>query len=167
MGRVGRTLADALIEFGIGYGAVERDQRRFAEALADGYAVAFGDVADPRLWGPVGMSERRLSAVTAPSYEVSSELTPMARQLYPSLKRYALVRSEEDRERFRSIGMHPVMDRSVPPGLDLAGAILAELGIEAEAIGAWKRRQQERALGALELARSEDQPVLPTLEPAA
>jgi hypothetical protein len=105
--------------------------------------------------------------VTAPSYEVSSELTPMARQLYPKLKRFAYLRSAEDRERFQGIGMHPVVDRSVPPGLDLAGAILTEIGIEPEAIGAWKRRQQERALGALELARNQDQPVLPTLEPAA
>jgi len=46
MGRVGRTLADALTEFDIGYSALEHDQRRLSEAVADGYSVVFGDI-----WG--------------------------------------------------------------------------------------------------------------------
>ena len=32
MGRTGRTLADALTEFDIGYAAIERDQQRLREA---------------------------------------------------------------------------------------------------------------------------------------
>lgn len=50
MGRVGRTLADALIKFGIGYDAVERDEARLRDAVADGYNASFGDFADPRIW---------------------------------------------------------------------------------------------------------------------
>jgi hypothetical protein len=61
MGRRGRAVADALVEFGIGYAAVERDQRRLREAVADGYVVAYGDVGDPRLWGAVAMQGRRIS----------------------------------------------------------------------------------------------------------
>ena len=78
MGPVGRTLADALNEFGIGYSGIERDQRRLAEAVADGYIAAFGDLSDPRLWEPMALHGRRLSAVTEPSYEAVSELAPIA-----------------------------------------------------------------------------------------
>jgi CPA2 family monovalent cation:H+ antiporter-2 len=152
MGTVGRTLADALTEFGIQYGAVERDQHRLAEATADGYAVAFGDAGDPRLWEAVGMQGRQIAAVTAPSYEVSSGLTPLARQHSPHLKRFAVVHDDTERDRFRAIGMHPVLDRSVPPGLDLAQAVLTELGMEPDAIGSWMRRQQERTLEARDVA---------------
>ena len=147
MGRVGRTLADALNEFGIGYSAVERDQRRLSEAVADGYAAVFGDMADPRLWDPIAVHGRKISALTAPSYEVSSELTPMARQLYPNLLRYAVVADDAEAERFHALGLRAVVDRSFPPGLDLAAAVLGELGIDADALTGWMRRQQERALG--------------------
>ena len=147
MGRVGRTLADALNEFGIGYNAVERDQRRLSEAVADGYAAVFGDMADPRLWNPIAVHGRKISALTAPSYEVSSELTPMARHLYPSLLHYAAVADDAEAVRFHALGIRAVVDRSVPPGLDLAAAVLGKLGIDADALTGWMRRQQGRALG--------------------
>ena len=147
MGRVGRTLADGLNEFGIGDSAVERDQRRLSEAVADGYAAVFGDMADPRLWDPIAVHGRKISALTAPSYEVSSELTPIARQLYPNLLRYAVVADDTEAERFHALGICAVVDRSFPPGLDLAAAVLGELGIDADALTDWMRRQQKRALG--------------------
>ena len=146
MGRVGRTLADALNEFGIGYVAVERDQRRLSEAVADGYAAVFGDMADSRLWDPIAVHGRRISVLTAPSYDVSSGLTPMAQTLYPNLVRFAAVADDREAERFRGIGLRAVVDRSFPPGLDLATAVLGELGIEADSLSRWMRHQQERSL---------------------
>jgi len=68
------------------------------------------------------------------------------RELFPDLKRVAVVRHQEEVERFRSIGVLPIVDRSVPPGLDLAALVLAELGIDSDRIGDWMRRQQERVL---------------------
>jgi K+:H+ antiporter len=146
MGRTGRTLADALTEFDIGYGAIERDRKRLSEAAADGYNVAFGDLSDPRIWEPVALHGRKLSVLTAPVFEVSEELGPTVRRLFPNLKRIAVVRDGDEAERFRSIGVLPVVDRSVPAGLDLAVFVLSELGVDPERIGEWMRRQQERAL---------------------
>ena len=144
MGRIGRTLADALTEFEIGYEALERDDKRFREAVADGYTVTFGDIGDPRMWEPLALHGRRLSVITAPSFEVASGLTPKA--LYPELKRIAVVHSDDEAEQFRTLGITPVIDRSVPRGLDVAMIVLGEMAIDADAIGAWMHRQQERAL---------------------
>ncbi len=147
MGRVGRTLANSLHEFGIGYMAMERDDKRLREAVADGYEVVFGDFGDPRIWEPVALHGRRLSILTAPSFEVTSSVATIGRALYPDLKRIAVVHSHEDAERFRSIGVQPILDRSIPPGLDVTAQVLSEMGVEAERIGDWMRRIQERALG--------------------
>jgi len=146
MGMIGRTLADALTEFGIGYIAIERDQRRLAQAVADGYIAAFGDIADPRLWEPVAMHGRQISVITAPSFATASEVVPVVRLLYPDLKQFAVVVEGSEAERFRELGMRAVVDRSVPPGLDLAVAVLTELGLDEQAIGSWMRRYQARAL---------------------
>jgi CPA2 family monovalent cation:H+ antiporter-2 len=144
MGPVGRTLADALTEFEIGYAAIERDQRQFALAVADGYAVAFGDASDHRIWEPLAMQGRRVTVITAPRFETSRDISPLIGKLFPNLKRYAVVTTEEDRERFAGIGMTPILDRSRPAGLDVAMAVLTELGVEDEKIGDWMRRAQER-----------------------
>ena len=144
MGRVGRTLADALIEFGIGYDAVERDETRLREAIADGYNAAFGDVADPRIWEPVTMYGRSFSVLTAPSLEVSRELTEAARERYPALVRIAVVSDYQDAALFRSAGLRPVVDGSKPPGLDVSAYVLTELGISPDRIALWVAKAQER-----------------------
>jgi TrkA-N domain/Sodium/hydrogen exchanger family len=146
MGPIGRTVADALTEFEIKYAGIERDHQRFAEANADGYTAVFGDAADPRIWEPMAMHERSMVVLTAPRLEVSRSLTPLAARSYPNLKRYAVVADAAEREAYAATGLHPVIDRSVPRGIDIAAAILRELRIDDDAIGGWMRRQQNRAL---------------------
>lgn len=146
MGRVGRTLADALIEFEIGYDAIERDETRLREAIADGYNASFGDVADPRLWEAVMLHGRRFSVLTAPSLEVSRDLTPAAQERFPGLTRIAVVADETEADRFRSAGLRPVIDRSRPPGLEVAAQVLAELGTDPTRIDLWVRQIREREL---------------------
>jgi CPA2 family monovalent cation:H+ antiporter-2 len=149
MGPVGRTVADALSEFNIAYGAIERDERRFTEANADGYSVVFGDAADPRIWKPVAMDERKMVVVTEPKLDVSRDIKPLADLAYPALKRYAVAADASDREAFVEAGLLPIIDRSLPRGLDMAAAVLRDLGIDDAAIGAWKQRAQDRALDVL------------------
>jgi hypothetical protein len=55
---------------------------------------------------------------------------------YPHLKRFAVVKNEVEAQRSREFGLLPVVDRSSPLGLDVATAVLAELGQSAVAIDA-------------------------------
>jgi CPA2 family monovalent cation:H+ antiporter-2 len=147
MGRRGRAVADALTELDIAYVAVERDPRRLGEAVADGYAVAYGDAGDPRLWGAVALEERRISVLTAPSLEISAGLTAMARTYFPDLKRFAAVTDAETSAVFAAAGMVPVVDGESLPGLALAVAVLTELGVASERVDAWAARHRDRFLG--------------------
>ena len=145
MGRRGRALADALCHFGVGYSAVERDQHRLSEAVADGYATVFGDMSDPRLWEPVAGQGRRFSVITSPSFDESNELTHFAKASHPNLKRIAVVGDQTNADRFRSIGIESVIDASDPPGLDLCAYVLNELGVEGAHVQAWNSRQRSNA----------------------
>jgi CPA2 family monovalent cation:H+ antiporter-2 len=154
MGDVGRSVADALEANDVPYDAVEMDHDRFLAASADGYPVAFGDVGDVRLMAMLAMAERSAVVVTVVRYEVSNALTPIMRDRYPNLIRFIAVDSEEDRARFEAIGMRPVVNRSVPRGLDLAAAVLRSQGVDEAGIRAWMQRQQERALEAAAVRRA-------------
>ncbi|MBC7781406.1 MAG: cation:proton antiporter [Proteobacteria bacterium] len=146
MGSTGHTLADALTEFEIDYAAIEPDDRRLREAIADGYKVAFGDIADPRIWEPLALHGRKLSVITAPTFEIARELAPIAHARFPDLQQVAVVNDEAAAVQYRSIGVVPIVDRSMPSGLDLAVYVLGQLGVDQARIGQWMRRQHERSL---------------------
>ncbi|MGH6746207.1 NAD-binding protein [Novosphingobium sp.] len=140
----GRTIADALNSFGIGYSAIEDDPQRLREAVADGYHVMFRSLGDPRFWGPAAMAGRQLSILTMPSLDQSTGLTPMARRFFPDLTRIAVVGGSVEAEEFAAVGLSPVIDNAIPPGLDAASAVLDRLGIGAEDIENWAARQRRR-----------------------
>jgi len=148
MDEVGRTVADALEANDVPYDSIEMDYDRFLAASADGYPVAFGDPGDVRLMETLAFTERETVVVTIVRYEVSKALMPIMRDRYPNLTRFIGVDTDEDKIRFENVGMRPVVNRSVPRGIDLAAAVLRVQRVDEVRIQAWMRRQQERALQA-------------------
>ncbi|MGF7149030.1 CPA2 family monovalent cation:H+ antiporter-2 [Sphingomonas zeicaulis] len=149
MNQRGRTVADALTAFDIKYAAIENDEQRLREATADGYHVVFGDYFDPRIWEPLGMAGRRISVITAPSFETSSGITPIARHFLPGLTRVAIVADSNEAARFAEIGLVPVIESGMP-GLDAAVAVLERLDMDAEAIAQWRDGQVLREVATVE-----------------
>jgi Kef-type K+ transport system membrane component KefB len=149
MGELGRCVADALGTHGIAYLAIEMDHDRFVRANADGYPVAFGDAGDLRLMETFQIAQRATIVVTITRYEVSQALTPILRERYPRLARFVSVLNDEERQQFETLGMNAIVNRSMPPGLDLAAAVLRAHGVPAEKIHAWMERQQNQALQTL------------------
>jgi Kef-type K+ transport system membrane component KefB len=144
MGRIGRTVADALIHFDIAYVGLERDQRRLREAIADGYSASFGDATDIRLWESVELHSRKISVLTAPKLESVTVNSPVAIAQYPNLKRVAVAASESEAEQFRRIGVQAVVERGSPHGSHIAAAVLEELGCDAAKIAACMQQLGER-----------------------
>lgn len=148
MGEVGRRVADGLEAHAIPYTAIEMDHERFIRANADGYPVAYGDVADLRLLETLEIARRPSIVITIIRYEVSQSLTPIVRERYPHLTRFVAVDSEEEKARFEALCMQAVVNRSFPKGLELAAAVLKAHGIGEQKIQDWMRRQQDQALEA-------------------
>lgn len=146
MGEVGRRVADALESHHIAYTALEMAHDRFVRANADGYVVAFGDLADLRLMETLQIEQRMTVVITLARYEISQELTPILRERYPHLKRFVAVDTAEEKAKFDALGMKAVVTRSIPRGLDLAAAVLLGHGIDEQTLYGWMRREQERAL---------------------
>jgi CPA2 family monovalent cation:H+ antiporter-2 len=147
MGDVGRTVADALEEFGIGYDAVERNPSRLRSAVADGYNAFFGDAADTRLWRVFDIEGRRYSVMTAASIDAAEDWIPTARAMFPKLHRLWVARSEDEAAQLNELGLEAVVTSDDVPGIEAAEALLAAFGIAPERISCWSERQRARVAG--------------------
>lgn len=152
MGRIGRSIADVLIEFSVDYCGLERDSRRLRRAIADGYNAQFGDGSDIRLWEPVDLHQRKISILTAPDLDEQMQMSPIARANYPDLKRFAVVSDEITGEQLRSLGITPIVERNPSSVFNTVAAVLLELGHSPVEIDSWTKREVEKKLDPSSLA---------------
>jgi CPA2 family monovalent cation:H+ antiporter-2 len=144
MGARGRAVADALIEFGIGYLGVEADEKRLRNAIADGYKVIFGRMDDPRLWQPMAIGGRKLNVLSDPDFETAAEIAPAIREQYPELPLLAAALDADDARHFADIGIEAI-DDPYGDGTPLAKEVLTELGVDQAAIEEWIAKRKEAA----------------------
>lgn len=137
MNQVGYTLARAFAFHKIPYIAIDWDRRRFLEATAAGYTVTYGQPSDLRFWDTLGVSRSRAICIAIQRLEISEQLTPIMKRLYPSLLRFVAVGDSVDAAKYADLGLIPFPDRGVPPGLEMACAVLREIGAEEEDILEW------------------------------
>jgi CPA2 family monovalent cation:H+ antiporter-2 len=130
------------MEFGIGYLGVEAEENRLRDALADGYAVIFGRMDDPRLWQPMAIEGRKLNVLSDPGFETAAEIMPAIREQYPELRLLAAALDAGDAKHFAEIGIEAV-DDSFGDGTPLAKEVLTELGIEPASIEEWIARRRQ------------------------
>ena len=144
MGDVGRTIADALEEFNIGYDAVERDGARLRSAVADGYNASFGDASDTRLWRALDLGGRQFSVMTASSIAAGRDWFPSSLALYPDLHRLWVTGSDDEAAQLNELGIEAVVSPDESHGLEAAQALLTAFGIARDAVSAWAERQRAR-----------------------
>jgi CPA2 family monovalent cation:H+ antiporter-2 len=99
------------------------------------------------------MHDRKIAIITAPNIEISRELTPITSRAYPQLKRFVVVDGPDERDAFAAAGVAAIIDGGAPPGLDIAAAVLRELGLDEGAVRRWAKAEQSRTAEAF--ARAE------------
>jgi CPA2 family monovalent cation:H+ antiporter-2 len=139
MGSSGRIIADAIIAFHISYLAIEANDTRLRDAIADGYDVLYGDLNDPRLWEPMIVSARQLNILTEPNLELSTGWIPALSRRYPELPLIAVVSDEVEAGKFAELNLRSVIYKP-EQGHDLALKILLELGVDPKDAASWIQR---------------------------
>lgn len=146
MNEVGKTLARGMKANNIPYIAIDHDRKRFLEATAAGYTVAFGIPSDIRFWNTLGVARAKAICIAAPKFDIAKILNPIFKKLYPTLKRYVAVNDSADAVQFSSLGMTPFHNKGVPPGLEMTCSVLDHLGIAEEEIIQWSEEEQSAYL---------------------
>ena len=147
MGDVGRTIADALEEFDIGYDAVERNGTRLRTAVADGYNAVFGDAADARIWRALDVAGRKYSVMTAASLQAAQDWIPSARAMFPKLHRLWVARTDDEAAQLNELGLEAVVASDEVRGIEAAEILLAAFGTAPDRISGWSMRQRGRVMG--------------------
>lgn len=144
MGDVGRTIADALEEFEIGYDAIERDGPHLRSAIADGYNVSYGDAGDARIWRALDLGGRRYSVMTAASIEAAQDWIPSERAIFPDVHRLWVARTDDEAAQLNELGIEAVVVPEASRGIEAAQSLIAALGVAPEAALGWAERQRAR-----------------------
>ena len=142
MNDVGRTLARGLRANDIPYIAVEHDRKRFLQATAAGFIVAYGDPGDLRFWNMLDVRSARAICVAAPRFDVARNVAPIIDKLYPKLSRYVAVGDSSEGVRFSSLGLKPFHSHGTPPGLEMTCHVLRQFEIGEEQINDWVADEQ-------------------------
>ncbi len=144
MNDVTQTVASALGTQGTPYIVVEREYDKFTEAQQNGFPVVYGDKADLRFWDSIQIDKYKTMVIASPDLGVSRVYAGLPRAQALNLQRFLSVRSEEEAEPFRGLGYAQIfVARGVPPGIEMAAAVMAHLGHAADVIADWMDKEQK------------------------
>ncbi|MEI7819202.1 MAG: TrkA family potassium uptake protein [bacterium] len=104
LGRVGSQIAEELVDEGVTFVALDRDEERVKAAIAKGHVALLGDSTDEEVLKAVGIE--RAKGVVASLGDDSANLfvTLACRQLNPNIFIVARVNREENRQRMERAG---------------------------------------------------------------
>lgn len=137
MDQIGRTVADALTEFGIGYLAVENDLARLKNGLADGYHLHYGDASDPRLYRAIELKSRRFSVTTLPDALVEQDWHLTNKAHYPDVRHLVVAPDQAAAGQLMGLGFEVMIEREQSPGLRTARYLLEQFDTDIESINLW------------------------------
>jgi CPA2 family monovalent cation:H+ antiporter-2 len=128
-GRVGRMVADMLVEHQRPYLAVESDIDSALLAREDGYEVMFGDVARRELVEKLGVGQARAIVLTMDDPVLVVRLAKGLRREYPDLPIIARARDTEHAARLYKAGVTDAVPETLEASLQLSEAVLVDIGV--------------------------------------
>ncbi|WP_374444973.1 cation:proton antiporter [Stella sp.] len=133
-GRVGRTLAAAFEAEKIAYVAVDLDPAVSEAARRTGQAVQFGDAGRGEVLRHAGADTCQALVVTLDDVQAAERAVRAARRRWPDLPIYARARDVAHARRLAELGATEVIPEALEPSLQLAGRVMAGIGMREEAV---------------------------------
>ncbi|MCC7273435.1 MAG: cation:proton antiporter [Alphaproteobacteria bacterium] len=133
-GRVGRIVADVLDREGIAYVALDLDPAAVERERQNGRRVHFGDASRAAVLERAGAESAEALVVILDRPAAAERAVASARRRWPDLPIYARARDLKHAERLRERGATEVIEETLEPSLQLAGLVMAGLGVRPETV---------------------------------
>jgi CPA2 family monovalent cation:H+ antiporter-2 len=128
-GRVGRMVADMLMEHDRDYLAVESDIDHVITARSDGYNVLFGDVGRAGLVERLEIGNARAVVLTMDDPVLVVRIAKMIRQEFRDLPIIARARDTDHAARLYRAGVTDAVPEALEASLQLSEAVLVDIGV--------------------------------------
>lgn len=142
-GRVGRIVGEVLDAERIPYVALDLDADLVAIQRAEGRPVFFGDAAHRNILERVGGARARAFVVTTDAAMAEERMVRAIRAAWPQATIHARAKDRAHALRLMELGVVSAIPEAFESSLQLAGQVLADGGMPAEAIDARLVRQRE------------------------
>lgn len=134
-GRVGRTLSEIFDAEGIAWLALDKDADAVSAARHERRPVWFGDAGRLDVLARARIGAASAVVVTMDDGKAAEQVVAEIRSEHPELPIYARARDMQHARRLREAGVDVAVPETIEGSLQLAGRLLAGLGISSEAIG--------------------------------
>ncbi len=128
-GRVGRLVAAMLDAHGKAYLAVDSDPDEVTRLRLAGKAVVYGDARRPELLDALQLETARAVVLTIDAADSMDTLVKLIRQRHPDLCVVARARDADHASRLYALGVTDAVPETVESSLQLAEALLVDLGV--------------------------------------
>lgn len=143
-GRVGRTLADTLEAEAIPYLALDMDPLSVSRARSEKRPVFYGDASRIDMLNRARIEDAAAIVVTMDDAQAAEKIIGEIHRLWPGVPIYARARDSAHAARLLSAGATMAMPETIEASLQLAGRLLASLGISEEVVQ--RRLEHQRLL---------------------
>jgi CPA2 family monovalent cation:H+ antiporter-2 len=128
-GRVGRMVADMLVEHGRDYLAIDSDIDGFAEARKAGYSVIYGDVSRKELIEKLRLDQVIAVVLTMDDPVLTARLAKRLREEHPDLPIIARARDTDHAAALYRAGVTDAVPEALEASLQLSEAVLVDIGV--------------------------------------
>ncbi len=128
-GRVGRMVADMLIEHKCPYLAVDSDIDGFMDARSTGYSVLYGDVSRRELIEKLGLDKAVAVVLTMDDPVLTARIAKRLRIEHPALPIIARARDAQHAAALYRAGVTDAVPEALEASLQLSEAVLVDIGV--------------------------------------
>ncbi|MCL6682588.1 cation:proton antiporter [Sphingomonas alba] len=128
-GRVGRMVADMLVEHDRDYMAVESDIDHVIAARSDGYNVLFGDVGRAGMLDRLEIGSAKAVVLTMDDPVLVVRIAKAIREDFPDLPIIARARDTDHAARLYRAGVTDAVPEALEASLQLSEAVLVDIGV--------------------------------------
>lgn len=131
-GRVGHTVAVLLHSSGVPFIAFDSDPKRVRQGRADGFAVFYGDIADPGLLSALHIERAGLAVITVDHPATAEQAILNLTRLAPQVPVIARARDLNDSSRLMTAGATYALPEAIESSLRLGATALSILRVPSE-----------------------------------
>ena len=146
-GRVGKTIAEAVVPYVERTIVVDHDARLLADVRRVGAIAVFGDAANPQILRRVIAPETLLVIIAVPDHLTAYLAAERIQEIEPNVEMLARINGDEELHDLGALKVRHFADSRIEVAIELAQTVLGHVGVDADEVVTAVERMHRSAYG--------------------